>query len=152
MESFRYFLEQHDFVDRILNEFNAGVPSAQASAGVHHKTWSAKKPEILAMWKNLRPDQPIILTPMVDNPMGGEKSSYGEDGIRITGSWQFISAILGRLKEIAGYENPQTKLRLVFREVDKSRGRADRQSFVFYVNLETRANSQAVPTLPQTGL
>ena len=102
------------------------------------------------MWKGLKPDLPIILTPMSEKPTGSEKTSYGEDGIRITGSASFISAILGRVKDIIGYENPNTKLRLIFRRVDQDRqARPDRQSYVFYINLEKR--SRRKPGRPKKG-
>ena len=105
------------------------------------KPWSAKKSEILQFWRNLRGDIPIMLTPMTQMP-GGHSQSYGEDGIRITGSWQFISSVLSRIKEILAYENPQTKLRLVFRGVDKEHSRPDKQTFVFYVNLQQREHGK----------
>jgi hypothetical protein len=83
------------------------------------------------------------LTPMSEKPEGSDNTSYGEDGIRITGSAHFISAVLGRLKEIIGYENPQTKLRLIFRGVDQNKqSRPDRQSYVFYINLERRSRGK----------
>lgn len=172
MESFREFVVGQDQLDLILNEFNGTgtAPSAQAApaAGVmptsvvqqpaKQKPWSAKKDEILQIWKNLRGDTPIIIQPISDVPAaaGGEKSNYGEDGIRITGSWQFVSSVLSRLKELSYYENPQTKLRLVLRAVDKDRARADKQSFVFYLNMEKRTHgkpgrpnkNQTTPTLP----
>lgn len=153
MELFKVFIENQEFVDLVLQEFNGGsVPSAQVvpqGAAVQPvqqkiKPWSAKKVEILQMWKNLRSDTPIIMTPLSDIPSAGEKSTYGEDGIRITGSWYFISSVLARLKEISAYENPGSKLRLIFRGIDKTRdARPDRQSYVFYVNLETRAHGKA---------
>jgi hypothetical protein len=159
MESFKAFFEQQEFVEQVLNEFN-GVPSAsaqpmqghqpmQGNAAVqpvqHVKPWSAKKDEILQMWRNMRADTPIIMTPIADKiPGEKEHSTYGEDGIRITGSWNFISAVLARLKEIVGYENPQHKLRLIFRGIDPAKsGRADRQSYVFYANLEGRSHGKA---------
>jgi hypothetical protein len=152
MGSFKDFVEHAVFVDFVLNEVNESemVPSTQAtpnvgtSVGVQPiqkvKPWSAKKPEIMQMWQNLRQDTPIIMTPIMDTPdASGEHSTYGEDGIRITGSWYFISSVLSRLKEVLAYENPQQKLRLIFRGVDKSRAsRPDRQSYVFYCNLEKR--------------
>lgn len=148
MNNFRSFIEQTEFVDFVLNETMA--PSAQ---GVGHvKVWSAKKPEILQMWQNLKPNIPIVMTPMADVPDGTEHSSYGEDGVRITGSWNFISSVIARLKELMTYENPQQKLRLVFRGIDKtSKGsRPDRQSYVFYCNLEkSQANQPKIPQIPQ---
>ena len=136
MESFKTFLEQQTFVDKVLNEFDQlGQPMKQ-------KVWSAKKPEILQMWQNLRPDMPINITPMSKTPGGGNQS-YGEDGIRITGSWPFIASVIGRLKDILGYENQQTKLRLVFRGVDKSRSDPSKESFVFYMNVDERGHGRA---------
>lgn len=139
MKSFKTFLEQQTFVDQVLNEFDQQQPMMQ-----QQKVWSAKKPEIMQMWQNLRQDMPINITPMSKKDAGGGgNSSYGEDGIRITGSWPFISSVLGRLKEILGHENQQTKLRLVFRGVDKSRSDPSKQSFVFYMNVDERGRGRA---------
>jgi hypothetical protein len=141
MESFKTFLEQQAFVDQVLNEFDQ---MGQAQPMQQQKVWSAKKPEIMQMWQNLRPDMPINITPMAKKDAGGGgSSSYGEDGIRITGSWPFIASILGRLKEILGYEGQQTKLRLVFRGVDKSRSSPDKEAFVFYMNVDERGQGRA---------
>lgn len=144
MESFKSFYENTQFVEFILNEFDGAMMSAPSvQSGDTSKVWSAKKADILQMWKTLKPDIPIILTPMSEKPEGSERTSYGEDGIRITGSAHFISAVLGRLKEIIGYENPQTKLRLIFRGVDQDKqSRPDRQSYVFYINLERRSRGK----------
>lgn len=144
METFKEFLEK-DFVEFVLNEFDHQAPQMQ------RKVWSAKKEEILRMWKTLRGDIPIMITPVSKM---GDGQTYGEDGIRITGSWNFISSVLGRLKEILAYENPQTKLRLVFRGVDSARNaRPDRQSYVFYINLDNRGKGKAGrPKTAQIGL
>jgi hypothetical protein len=139
MDSFRDYLEEQEFVGFVLNEFD-GVGTLQTGA---EKPWSAKKPEILQMWRNLRPDIPIYMTPMTKNPSGSGSQSYGEDGIRITGSWNFISAVLGRIKDLMVYENPHSKLRLVFRGVDRNRGNPNRVSYVFYVNMENRSKGKA---------
>lgn len=151
MCSFKEFYKTTEFVDLILNEFdgNTSAPSIQTSGPVA-KPWSAKKADILQMWKTLKPDLPIILTPVSEKPEGSDNTSYGEDGIRITGSSHFIAAVLGRLKEIIGYENPETKLRLIFKGVDQNRRvRPDRQSYVFYINLERR--SRGKPGRPKKG-
>ena len=141
MESFKVFIEHQNNVDKIINEFN-GVPSVQASP-TKAKPWSAKKPEILQIWQNLRQNTPIIMTPIMDVPTNQEHSTYGEDGIRITGSWYFISSVMSRIKDIIQYENPQNKLRLVLRAVNKEGAlRPDRQSYVFYCNLEGRGGGK----------
>lgn len=147
MGSFKTFLENDQFVDLILNEFNGGTPAPFSGRSVYgnanKKVWSAKKSEILQMWQSLKNDFPIIIQPMLEKPEGAEKSSYGEDGVRITGSFPFITSVLSRLKEIISYENPDTKLRLIFRGVDSDRQvRPDRQSFVFYINLERRSKKR----------
>lgn len=148
MGLFKAFVEQQEFVDFVLNEIN--VPSTQAAPSAITmnpqpvKVWSAKKPEIIQMWQNLRPDVPIIMTPIMDTPGKSDHSTYGEDGIRVTGSWNFISAVMSRLKQIIAYENPQHKLRLVFRGIDQTKNpRTDRQSYVFYCNLEGRSLGKA---------
>lgn len=140
MDSFKVFTEYTSEVDYLIHEFNS------SQTGVKPRVWSAKKPEIIQTWKNLRPDTPIIVMP-IDTTQPGEHSSYGEDGLRITGSWQFIASILGRLKELLAYENPQSKMRLILRGIDKERARADRNSFVFYFNLENRGRGK--PGRPQ---
>ena len=55
------------------------------------KKWKANKEEILAFWQKLRPDTPIQIKPIDYTHKG---STYGEDGVRITGSPQFISSVL----------------------------------------------------------
>lgn len=134
MDSFKDFLEQQEFVEFVQTQF-AAAPGKPISQG--DKVWSAKKDQILSYWKNLRSDIPIVVTPMRKKG-DGHYQSYGEDGFRITGSWEFISSVLGRLKDVVSYENPQTKLRLVFRGVDREHARPDKQTYVFYMNLQQR--------------
>lgn len=154
MNRFRLFIETHYQIENLINEFNNQPASInpqtippiapQIGTSTINKPWSAKKAEIIQLWKNLRSDVPIIISPLSDqleNP-NTEKSTYGEDGIRISGSWTFITSILSRIKELIYYENPQTKLRLVFRGVDKSKVTSPKQSFVFYLNLERRSRGK----------
>jgi hypothetical protein len=135
MSAFKDFVEQQDFVESIINEFD--------QQPVQAKPWSAKKPEIMQMWQNLRSDTPIYMTPISKKETGVDGQSYGEDGIRITGSYQFIASVLGRIKDLLAYENPQTKLRLVFRGVDKMHSGPDKNAFVFYVNVENRGQGKS---------
>ena len=144
--TFRTYIEQEQFVEFITDLVNedATAPSIQAG-GTAQKPWSATKDEVLEIWKNLRPDLPIIMIPIAEKPVGKKgNSSYGEDGIRVTGSWQFIASVMARLKEIAGWENPSHKLRIVFRGIDPNRlSQPNRQAFAFYVNLEKRGTGKA---------
>ena len=97
------------------------------------KKWKASKDEIVAYWKNLRPDTPILMNPIDSNHKG---STYGEDGIRITGSPQFIAAVLSRLKDFINFETPGTKLTVAYRETDSPSRIAmgdNKTSYVFYM-------------------
>ena len=173
MDSFKLFLENIDFVNSILNEFNgtnadgtnadatnadatnadatnadgtnadaANADAANADGtnlnGVKQKVWSAKKAEIMQMWKNSDPRKPIFIQPLSDKPEGSNQTNYGEDGVRITGSFSFITSVISKLKEILNYENPKTRLRLVFKGIDNSKLNHKNQSFAFYINLEKR--------------
>jgi hypothetical protein len=155
-QNFKEWLEQTEFVEYVQHVFEGGIVSGQPGLGQpQSKPWSGKKDEILDIWKKMMPDMPVIMEPMSKQPDGGT-SSYGEDGVRITGSWRFIASVLGRLKEILGYENPQTKLRLVFKGIDSNRNaRPDRQSYVFYVNLQPRSKGKVgrrtKPKVPKLG-
>lgn len=134
-ESFKSFVAQELFVEFVQESFNAGN-----STHPHKKTRSATKQEIVDIWHKIQPDVPIYITPMDDTPNApGDHSTYGEDGVRITGSWPFIASILGRLKDMLALENPQTNLRLVFRGI-KSNNRVtiQRPSYAFYINLERK--------------
>jgi hypothetical protein len=142
MGNFKNYMDQELFVEFAVDSFDSGHTHHMQAGSVQQKPWSATKDEIMDMWRKVRPDTPIYITPMDTEAapvLGKDRSSYGEDGIRITGSWAFISSILGRLKELLQFENPQSKLRLVFRGIDSTRmAHPDRQSFAFYVNLEAR--------------
>ncbi|RTK94080.1 MAG: hypothetical protein EKK64_09240 [Neisseriaceae bacterium] len=100
--------------------------------------WKATKPEILEFWKKLRSDSPILMKPIEYNHKG---STYGEDGIRITGSPQFIQSVLARLKEFLNFESPQTKLSVSYRETQSpsaSQFGNTKTSYVFYLQTKKR--------------
>ena len=52
-------MEQQEQIDKLILEFEGA-----GAAPVQDKPWSAKKSEILSMWKNVRPDLPIFITPI----------------------------------------------------------------------------------------
>lgn len=152
-QNFKEWLEQEEFVEYVQHVFEGGIVSGQPAFGQSQaKPWSGKKDEIIDLWKKMLPDLPVIMEPMSKQADGGT-SSYGEDGVRITGSWRFIASILGRIKEILGYENPSSKLRLVFKGIDSNRNaRSDRQGYVFYVNLQPRSKvKKSKSKLPKLG-
>lgn len=74
-----------------------------------------KKAELLAKWKNLPEANPAkSMRPL---PYKHEGSTYGNDGIRIDGSPEFIFAVLSRLKDLLILENSVTRLQASFNEI-----------------------------------
>lgn len=151
MSSFKEF---NNFIDSIINEFDNNQTQSnqllpqQQNVEIKEKLWSAKKADILKFWKALKPDIPIVIRPMVEKPEGVERSSYGEDGIRISGSYEFIVSVLGKLKQILTYENPDTRLRLIFRAIDRNKLLApNKRSYVFYINLENRSKKRKIKNI-----
>jgi hypothetical protein len=125
------------------------APPMEPTQPVKPKLWKATKDEIVAYWKSLRPETPIMMRPVGYDHKG---STYGEDGIRITGSPQFIGSVLARLKEFLNYETPTTKLALVYRQTaspSQSMMGQNKTSYVFYIQTKERGNSQKSPKPPK---
>lgn len=81
---------------------------------------SLKKAEFLKYWAGITPGQP--LTPMAV-PYKHSGSTFAEDGIRITGSREYIEQVLSHLKPLLRFENGQTRLQTTFAEsVDRETG------------------------------
>jgi len=114
-----------------FNEKPVGQP-------VKKKLWRANKEQIMSYWKNLRSDTPLSLNPI---PYGHTGSTYGKDGIRLTGSQHFISSVLPRLKEFLQFENPNTKLQIVYRQTENPKNPAE-TSFAFYLQSKERGPNQ----------
>lgn len=104
--------------------------------------WKASKAQILKYWKTLGGEQPIPMKPIKYDHKG---STYGEDGIRITGSPNFIQAVLGKLRELLRYEGPETKLGVVYRQTFSKKREAmglSPVSFVFYIQSKERGKKR----------
>lgn len=104
--------------------------------------WKASKDEIIDFWKKLRPDTPILAQPI---HYGHQGSTYGEDGIRITGSPQFIRSVLSRLKEFMNFEASSTKLNVSYRQTEspsKIPSADTRPSYVFYIQVKERGTGE----------
>lgn len=122
-------------------------PPEQASSpiSVNFSTkpkWKASKAQILKYWKTLGGEQPIPMKPIKYDHKG---STYGEDGIRITGSPNFIQAVLGKLRELLRYEGPETKLGVVYRQTFSKKREAmglSPISFVFYIQSKERGKKR----------
>jgi hypothetical protein len=108
------------------------------------KKWSASKEYIMKLWNSLNPSVPIQVSPISTEHKG---STYGEDGVRITGSPAFIHSVLSKLKTFLEYENPSTKLAVSYRETQSpsqlERGNL-KKSYVFYVQVKQRKDSDTM--------
>ena len=96
-----------------FKEFLSDTQQSNPVATSEPKKWSATKSEIISYWRNLRPDLPVLMRSI---PYTHRGSTYGEDGIRITGSPKFIGSVLARVKEILNYEGTETKLSVAYRQ------------------------------------
>lgn len=115
--------------------------SQQPAISVKPEKWKASKDEIINYWKSLRSDTPLMVKPIEYSHTG---STYGEDGLRITGSPQFIGTVLGRLKDFLAYETPSAKLAVTFRETESPSQTAmghGKTSYVFYVAVRERGSN-----------
>lgn len=102
------------------------------------KSWSGKKKEIITFWKAL-PEMPLLVTPI---PKSHKGSTFGEDGIRITGSPNYIYSVLARLKDFLPLESEGTKLQLLFKESDRiDPNRPNKKSYAFYIQVKQRGSS-----------
>jgi hypothetical protein len=84
------------------------------------KPWEAKKGEILRFWHTLRPYLPIRMEPIPANHIGNR---YPFDGIRITGTSDFIGSVLSRIKDVLQQGSyPGVDLDVEYRQV-QNRGK-----------------------------
>jgi hypothetical protein len=120
-----------------FREFLNGTAPAAASYDTGVKMWRLEKDQAMQYWQSLKPNSPILFDPIEPGKKG---STFGEDGLRLTGSRKFIDSVIGRLKDIMQYENPSTKLNVVYRQVQyKGSNTPDKNSsFVFYAQVKSR--------------
>ncbi len=121
----------------------APMPGA-APAVFQSKTGKPTKAQILDYWRALQPNHIIPMQPMEADHKG---STYSQDGIRITGTKQFIDGVLSRLKDLVALESQQTKLEVVYRDIDSTNPNNPRPgTFVFYI----MAKERTAPTVKTT--
>ena len=99
------------------------------------KPWKASKDEILAFWKSMPAGGSLNAKPI---PYDHEGSTIQEDGIRITGSKEFISGVLSRLKDFITYESDATKLMVAYRQSPRSFLPGNKNSYIFYLQIMER--------------
>lgn len=99
------------------------------------KPWRAKKEDFLQHWLRLKPNLPM----QVANPIPAEHkgSTLRFDGIRITGSSEFIDAILSRLKEMTALEVPGQSLNILYKQQEDSKsGQSVANSYALYIQVK----------------
>ena len=96
-----------------------------------------KKAQVLALWSGLPADQKVKPEVISYEHTG---STYACDGIRVTGSREFIESVMSKLKGYLAFENSRTRLQVNFQESkDKDTG-APLDSFNFYVQVRERGH------------
>jgi hypothetical protein len=102
------------------------------------KPWKAGKDEIMKFWKGIAGNLPLALKPI---PADHKGTTIQEDGIRITGSKEFIASVLSRLKDFLTFENPNEKLVVAYRQSPKSFIKGNRNSYSFYLQVKDRGKT-----------
>lgn len=101
------------------------------------KTISTKQ-KLLQRWASLNYQEHKYI-PM--NPKGPKGTSYDDDGVRITGTQEFIDSILVRIKDLLTIEqNNQLQLDVRFDTVQsKDPQRAMMPRFAMYINAKSKS-------------
>lgn len=94
-----------------------------------------RKAELLHHWRNLADDQPLTPTPISARHEG---STYDCDGVRITGSREWIDAVLSHLKPLLDYENGGTRLQVNYQQTTDRETRQPLDSWNCYVQVRRR--------------
>ena len=100
-----------------------------------------KKAQILDHWHALEPNGPLQPRPV---PYKHEGSTYMMDGIRITGSQEWIDSVLSRLKDLLAHENGETRLQLNYQESKDRHTRLLLDSWNCYVQVHRRGHEAAM--------
>ena len=94
-----------------------------------------KKAQFLDHWQEIEENQNIKISPVVYKHQG---STYAEDGIRLTGSMEFIDSVLSQLKDLLNHENGSTRLQVVYKESTDRHTQEALDSFNCYVQVHER--------------
>ena len=108
---------------------------------LERKPWKAKRADVLRFWRSLTPNQPIQITPVSKHHHG---TKFREDGLRVTGSPEFINGVLSRVKDLLQYDtNPGTKLDVEYRQIEnKSGDLVGKPIYVAYIHVIQRGQGE----------
>lgn len=102
------------------------------------KTWKAKKADVLKFWQGLKPSLPLQMEPVPEHHRG---TRFRNDGMRITGSPQFINSIMSRIKDLLQFEGGQYRLDVEYRQIEAPTASQMNSDYVFYVHLIKKGES-----------
>jgi len=83
----------------------------------------------------LQPDAPVM---MQEVPYKHKGSTYDQDGIRLTGSKQFIDSVLSNMKELLDFESDTTRLQLVYKRSTDNKTGAEIDGYNCYIQVHER--------------
>lgn len=99
------------------------------------RPWKMTKKQLIPYWESLQ-NTPIIAYPIDKDHKG---STYGMDGMRITGSRKFIESIISHLKDFLAYETDKSKLQIVYKQVQYKESELPKpNSYVFYLQIKKK--------------
>lgn len=109
----------------------------QLLEAIERKPWKAKRADIIRFWQSLQPNQLIQPAPVSKYHRG---TKFRQDGLRITGSPDFINGVLSRIKDMLQFEtNPGTKLDVEYRQIENKEGSPYQQPiYVCYIHVLQR--------------
>ena len=96
-----------------------------------------KKEQFLHHFSKIPKNQKIAVSPI---PYKHEGSTYDCDGIRLTGSQEFIDSVLSRITDMLEYENGQTRLQVVYKESVDRATQQPLDSYNCYLQVHYRGN------------
>jgi len=100
-----------------------------------------RKAQILEHWSAIPAGQEIKISSV---PYKHQGTTYTEDGIRLTGSQEFIDSVLSRLKDLLTHENGATRLQLNYQESkDRKTGR-ETGTYNCYVQVHERGHDTQI--------
>jgi hypothetical protein len=100
-----------------------------------------RKNETLRHWNTLEANQSVQPSPV---PYKHSGSTYDQDGIRLTGTPEFIDSVLSRLKDLLQYENGETRLQLVYNQSTCKKSGLKMDSYNCYVQVHERGNEAKI--------
>ncbi len=127
-----------------MNDFKDYLEQSVLKSGA--KVWHATKSQVMQMWQNVRSNLPITPKPISKLHRGNR---YDQDGIRITGSPQFIASVLSRLKDLMTYEEKMgLTVDVNYKQVaGKHSDIEQRPVFVFYFYVTEDGSTTEIPQL-----